>query len=163
MVRTWRKGTLKHRWKHKLVYPLWKTVWQFLKKLKVDYHITQQLHSWIYIWIKQKYEFRKIHAPHCSSVQSLSHVRLLVTHGLQPTRLPCPSLSPRVCSDSCSLSWWCHPTRWLPNYWPRGGSKRTKLFQNFKQPHHDLQGREKQLFHTRTKGNTTLWYLLFTF
>ena len=26
------------------------------------------------------------------------------------TRLPCPSLSPRVCSNSCSLSWWCHPT-----------------------------------------------------
>ena len=25
-------------------------------------------------------------------------------------RLPCPSLSPGVCSDSCSLSQWCHPT-----------------------------------------------------
>ena len=25
-------------------------------------------------------------------------------------RLPCPSLSPRVCSDSCPLSWWCHPS-----------------------------------------------------
>ena len=25
-------------------------------------------------------------------------------------RLPCPSLSPRVCSDSCPLSCWCHPT-----------------------------------------------------
>ena len=31
-------------------------------------------------------------------------------HGLQPTRLPCPSLSPRVCSNSCPLNWWCHPT-----------------------------------------------------
>ena len=31
-------------------------------------------------------------------------------HGLQHTRPPCPSLSPRVCSDSCPLSWWCHPT-----------------------------------------------------
>ena len=30
--------------------------------------------------------------------------------GLQHTRLPCPSLSPRVCSNSCSLSWWCHQT-----------------------------------------------------
>ena len=27
--------------------------------------------------------------------------------GLQHTRLPCPSLSPRVCSNSCLLSWWC--------------------------------------------------------
>ena len=31
-------------------------------------------------------------------------------HRLQHTRLPCPPLSPRVCSDSCPLSRWCHPT-----------------------------------------------------
>ena len=31
-------------------------------------------------------------------------------HGLQHTRLSCPSLSPRVCSNSCPLSRWCHPT-----------------------------------------------------
>ena len=31
-------------------------------------------------------------------------------YGLQHTRLPCPSLSPRVCSNSCPLSQWCHPT-----------------------------------------------------
>ena len=31
-------------------------------------------------------------------------------HGLQPSRLPCPSLSPRICSNSCPSSWWCHPT-----------------------------------------------------
>ena len=30
--------------------------------------------------------------------------------GLQPTGLPCPSPSSRVCSNSCSLSQWCHPT-----------------------------------------------------
>ena len=30
-------------------------------------------------------------------------------HGLQHTRLLCPS-PPRVCSDSCPLSQWCHPT-----------------------------------------------------
>ena len=30
-------------------------------------------------------------------------------HGLQHDRLPCPSLSPRVCSSSCALNWWCHP------------------------------------------------------
>ena len=28
-------------------------------------------------------------------------------HGLQHARLPCPSLSSRVCSDSCLLSQWC--------------------------------------------------------
>ena len=31
-------------------------------------------------------------------------------HGLQHTRLPCPPLSPKVCSNSCPLNRWCHPT-----------------------------------------------------
>ena len=31
-------------------------------------------------------------------------------HGLQHARLPCPSLSPRVCSNPCPLGRWCHPT-----------------------------------------------------
>ena len=31
-------------------------------------------------------------------------------HGLQHTRLLCSSPSPRVCSNSCPLSWYCHPT-----------------------------------------------------
>ena len=34
----------------------------------------------------------------------------LQPRGLQHTRLPCPSPSPRACSNSCPLSWWCHPT-----------------------------------------------------
>ena len=34
----------------------------------------------------------------------------LLPHGLQHTRLPCPSLSPRVFSNSCPLSRWRHPT-----------------------------------------------------
>ena len=29
-------------------------------------------------------------------------------HGLQHARHPCPSVSPRVCSNSCPLSWWCN-------------------------------------------------------
>ena len=31
-------------------------------------------------------------------------------HGLQHARLHCPSPSPWICSDSCPLSWRCHPT-----------------------------------------------------
>ena len=34
----------------------------------------------------------------------------LQPHGLQHTRLPCPSPSPGVCSNSCSLSQWCYLT-----------------------------------------------------
>ena len=30
--------------------------------------------------------------------------------GLQHARLPCPSPSPRACSNSCPLGQWCHPT-----------------------------------------------------
>ena len=34
----------------------------------------------------------------------------LQPHGLQHARLPCLSLTPRAFSNSCPLSWWCHPT-----------------------------------------------------
>ena len=34
----------------------------------------------------------------------------LQPYGLQHARLPCPSLSPRVGSNSCPLSQWCHST-----------------------------------------------------
>ena len=47
-----------------------------------------------------------------SSVQ-FSHLVMsdsLRPHGLQHAWLPCPSPTPRACSDSGPLSWWCHPT-----------------------------------------------------
>ena len=44
-------------------------------------------------------------------VQSLSRIsNSLPPQRLQHTRLPCPLLSPGVCSNSCPMSWWCHPT-----------------------------------------------------
>ena len=48
-----------------------------------------------------KYNFVVVH-----SVMSIS----LWPHGLQHTRLLCPSLSPRVCSNSRPVRRWCHPT-----------------------------------------------------
>ena len=51
-------------------------------------------------------------------------------HGLQHARLPCPSPTPRACSNSCPLSRWCHPTisspvvpfsSWLQSF-PASGS-----------------------------------------
>ena len=47
-----------------------------------------------------------------SSVQSSRSVvsDSLWPRGLQHTRPPCPSPTPRVYSNSCPLSWWCHPT-----------------------------------------------------
>ena len=56
-------------------------------------------------------------------------------HKLQHTKLPCSSLSPRVCSNSCPLSQWCHPTisssvasfSSCPQSFPASGSFPTSL------------------------------------
>ena len=42
----------------------------------------------------------------CSVSQSWE---TLQPHGLQHTRPPCPSPSPKVCPSSCPLHRWCHP------------------------------------------------------
>ena len=47
----------------KLVQPLWKMVWRYLRKLQ-NYHMIQQSHSWAYIQTKRS--LKKIHAPVCS-------------------------------------------------------------------------------------------------
>ena len=60
-----------------------------LKRLLLHFH-------WIQVSLVQ---FR-------SSVVSDS----LRPHGLQHTRPPCPSRNSGVYSNSCPLSWWCHPT-----------------------------------------------------
>ena len=52
---------------------------------------------------------RNIH----NSVQFISVIQLCLTlrsHALQHTRLPCPSLTPGACSNSCPFSRRCHPT-----------------------------------------------------
>ena len=49
----------------------------------------------------------------------------LQTHGLQHTRPPCPSPAPRVYSNSCLVSCWCHPTipfSSCPQSFPESGS-----------------------------------------
>ena len=43
----------------------------------------------------------------CSASKSCPTLR---PHGLQHASLPYPSLSPRICSNACSLCWWCYPT-----------------------------------------------------
>ena len=49
------------------------------------------------------------------SLVPFSHVSdSLWPHGLQHTRLHCPPPSPGVCSNSCPLSQWCHPTSSFP-------------------------------------------------
>ena len=50
---------------------------------------------------------RKLLLFSCSAVSSSLDMQ---PYGLQHTRVPCSSPSPRVLSNSCPLSWWCHPT-----------------------------------------------------
>ena len=50
-----------------------------------------------------------LHILVCCSIAK-SCLDSLVTHVLHHARLPCPSLSPEVCPNSCPLSRWCHPS-----------------------------------------------------
>ena len=56
--------------KCKLVQPLWKTVWRFLKKLEIELLMTQQSHFWAYT--PRKPDLKETHAPLCSSQHCLS-------------------------------------------------------------------------------------------
>ena len=42
--------------------------------------------------------------------ERFSSVQSLLPLELQHARLPCPSQTPSAYSNSCLLSWWCHPT-----------------------------------------------------
>ena len=63
-----------------------------------------------YIWAEQTAVF--VLVDFILSVQFSRSVvsDCLLPHGLQHARPPCPSPTPRVYSDSCPLSRWCHPT-----------------------------------------------------
>ena len=71
-----------------------------------------------YSWLKFKKNLRNFIATHIGNQGNKLKVLLLLfcpvdpllPHGLQQARLPCPSLSPKICSNSCLLSHWCHPT-----------------------------------------------------
>ena len=56
------------------------------------------------LWILTLIQFSSIQFSHSVLSDSLR------PHGLQHTRPPCPSPTPRVYSNSCLLSRWCHPT-----------------------------------------------------
>ena len=108
-------------------------------------------------------------------------------HGLQHTRLPCSSSSPRACSNSCPLSQWCHPTilpsvvlfclqsfspsvlciRW-PKYWKFSfsisSSNEYSALISFKIDCFDLlgiQGTLKGLFQHHSLKASILWHSAF--
>ena len=75
------------------------------------FHVTGRLFT---IWATNKHIIKhlKYITTDFSSVQ-FSHSVMsdsLQPHGLQYARLPCPSPTPRACSNSCPLNLWCDPT-----------------------------------------------------
>ena len=76
------KGSLLHCWwECKLVQPLWRTVWRFLKKLEQNCLMTQQSHCGAYTL--RKPELKETHVPQCSlqdCLQQLGHGSNLDVH-----------------------------------------------------------------------------------
>ena len=87
--------------------------------------------KWKYTWVEFSYSWKAfreeeswmkkyVHAckqtgivTSIRSLQFSSVAQLCLTlwpHGPQPAKPPCPSLTSRAYSNSCSSSWWCHPT-----------------------------------------------------
>ena len=59
---------------------------------------------WLYSLCCIIYTLAHLQFSHSVMSNSLQH------HGLQHARPPYPSPTPGVCSNSCALSRWCHPT-----------------------------------------------------
>ena len=105
-------------------------LWKILKEMRIPDHLTCLLRN---LYVGQEATVRTRHgtmdkfqiekgsilSPYLlnlyaefSSVQFSHSVvsNSLWPHGLQHARPPCPSTTPRVFSNSCLLSQWCHPT-----------------------------------------------------
>ena len=61
------KGTLVHCWwEFRLVQPLWRTVWNFLRKLNWNCLLIWQFHCWDYILRAVKHQSKRTSACQCS-------------------------------------------------------------------------------------------------
>ena len=68
----------------------------------------------VLMWTANDTYERALYSMNYSNHQFNSVAQLCLTlcnpHGLQHTRLPCPSPTPGAYSNSCPLNQWCHPT-----------------------------------------------------
>ena len=89
------------------MYALSKTVWR--KSCSVVVHSLVCFFAFLFSTFVRGYV---VYSLCISSVQFSCSVVCdpLWPRGLQHPRLPCPSPTPRACSNSCPSSWWCHPT-----------------------------------------------------
>ena len=67
LERSGEKGTLVHCWWDcRLMQPLWKTEWNFLRKLKMELPLTQQFYCWDHILRTLKHQSKRTCALQCS-------------------------------------------------------------------------------------------------
>ena len=95
--------------------------WQICSQMLFKMCLKCKSHRWPSSQEERNYIFVNHHSPitnHCqantptpfSQFRDLVVSNSLLLHGLQHTKLPCPSPTPRACSNSCPSSQWCHPT-----------------------------------------------------
>ena len=78
----------------------------------MTFHWSFKFFYFIFIWriIALQYWVVSAIPPQESAICCSIVTKSLGLHGQQHTRLPCPSPYAGVCSNSCPLSQWCHPT-----------------------------------------------------
>ena len=59
---------------------------------------------------RTQHNYKVLKENRCCCCCSVAKFSSLWPHGLQASRLPCPPLSPGVCSSLCPLSHWCYLT-----------------------------------------------------
>ena len=106
-------GKFCKRWEYQTNWPASWEICMLIKKRRLDLDMEQQTGSKLgKEYIKAVY----CHPAYLTYMQSevrFSHSVVfdsLRPHGLQQARLACPSLTPRVHSNSCTSSQSCHPT-----------------------------------------------------
>ena len=94
----------------KLFLPLWHTIhFIYCWYLDFGYHLLSHgllppFHPNLRRYSRMRPEMQSF-----SSIQSLNRVQPFATHELQHARPACPSPTPRIYSNSCPSSRWCHP------------------------------------------------------
>ena len=103
--------------------------------------------------MRKRYFFILTPKYHVVKSVQFSHAVVLKSlwpHGLQHARLPCPSSTPGACSNSCPLSWWCHPrisSSVIPFSFRLQFSQHQGLFQRVSCSHQVAKVLELQLQH----------------
>ena len=91
------KGTLLHCWwECKLVQPLWKTVWRYLRKLNIELPYDPEI-PFLSIYTEKNLPLKNIHAPLYSLqhyLQQLGHVhnRISLSHKKEQNKVICSNM-----------------------------------------------------------------------